>query len=64
MRILDIDELDRYLKFLQDQATRLRRSYPKERWAQSNADNFMAIHEILRELRQQQQMRGVGGRIG
>lgn len=58
----DIALLDRQIKFLQEQAVRLRSGYATAQWAQAQANMFDGIRETLRVIRQEQQMTGLGGK--
>ena len=57
--IVDVEVLDRHLKFLRNEVQALRSTGKK--WAGEKADRFERIHELLLALRQDHQMRGVTG---
>lgn len=62
---VDINEIDRHLRFLQGQAKGLRERGRGAAWAEGHATQFDQIAELLRRLRQEQQMTGMSGeRIG
>jgi hypothetical protein len=64
MRV-DIEQVDKHLRFLKAQANGLRSRQGGAAWAEANATQFDQIAEILRQLRQEQQMTGMSGeRIG
>lgn len=58
---VDISKLDRHISFLQSEAAYLRK-LPNARWADGKAAQFDQIAEVLRQLRQEYQMTGIGGR--
>lgn len=58
-----IEEIDRGMKFLADEATRLRNSEQgKQYWALQKCKSLDDIREILRKVRQNQQMTGMSGK--
>jgi hypothetical protein len=58
-----IVELDRGMKFLADETTRLRNSEQgKQYWALQKCKAMDDIREILRKVRQNQQMTGMSGK--
>jgi hypothetical protein len=57
--IIDVAKLDSQIRFLQVEAARVRKL--NNTWGPSNAERFEAIAEVLRQLRQDHQMRGVTG---
>lgn len=62
---VDIHELDEQIKFLGEQASRLRdlaARQPGSRWAESNARKMDKIAALLGELRRDQQMTGMNGK--
>jgi hypothetical protein len=61
---LDLDKLDRQIKFLHTQAERLDllQAHPGNQWAVRNADMLRGIAETLSALRREQQMTGLGGK--
>lgn len=61
---VDVPKLDRQIKFLNEQASRLdsMRAQPGNQWATRNADMMRSIVETLVELRREHQMMGMGGR--
>lgn len=60
---ISLEELDRGIKFLADEAARLRNSEQgKQYWAQSKCKSMDDIREILRTVRQNQQMTGIAGK--
>lgn len=64
---LDVTELDAQIKFLREQASRLRdlTAKPGNGWAEANARKMEKIVETLSEVRRDLQMTGMSGkRIG
>jgi len=62
---VDIAEIDKHIRLLKSQANGLRARQGGAAWAEANATSFDQIAEILRQLRQEQQMTGMSGeRIG
>lgn len=61
MRI-DIEQIDKHIRFLQSQAKGLRERGNGAAWAEGHATSFDQIAELLRRLRQEQQMTGLGGK--
>jgi hypothetical protein len=59
---VDVVKLDRQIKFLTDQAVTLRRTQQGASWAMNRAAQFEEVAETLKEIRQEHQMTGVGGR--
>lgn len=58
-----LEELDRGIKFLADEATRLRSSEQgRQYWAMQKCKSMDDIREILRKVRQNQQMTGMSGK--
>ena len=59
---LDIAQIDGHIRFLQGQAKGLRERGRGAAWAEGHATQFDQIAELLRRLRQEQQMTGIGGK--
>jgi hypothetical protein len=59
-RTLDVAVLDRHIAFLKEESSKLRPMGAA--WATRKADQFDKIAELLRQLRQDQQMGGIGGK--
>lgn len=60
---IDIMALDRHMHFVEREEAMLRKR--TETWAQDKAESFKQLHEFLRRIRQDEQMRGMNGeRIG
>jgi len=57
--IIDVKEIDRLRMFLAEEEQYCRKR--REGWAQSKADKFARLGEILLDLRRDKQMRGVTG---
>lgn len=56
----NVRQLDQDIQFLRNEAARLRAH--RESWAIDKANRLEAIAETLRELRQDKQMSGLGGK--
>jgi hypothetical protein len=59
---LTVKELDEHMKFLQTEASRLRSMHSNASWAFDKADKMEKIGGILRDLRSEIQMTGLGGK--
>lgn len=57
---VDIATLDRHLQFLQREQSQLRQR--GEAWSDRKADQLGEIAEVLRQVRQERQMTGMGGK--
>lgn len=60
----NVSELDQQIKFLREQASRLRdlAARPGARWAEVNARKMDDIVKVLEELRRDHQMTGMNGK--
>jgi hypothetical protein len=58
--IVDIPKLDQHIEFLNGEASRLMGL--RSPWADRQAAKMKDIAEILRQLRQEKQMTGIGGK--
>lgn len=58
--IIDVAKIDQQLQFLQREISRLVEI--DSPWANKNAATLQEIAETLRQLRQEKQMTGVGGK--
>lgn len=61
MIVATVEELDRHREFLLREAQQLR-SVGK-RWAADKAEKYDKIAEVLRQVRQDQQMQGLTSRV-
>lgn len=60
-----VENMDAMLTFLQDEAAYLRKNHKGLFWADSKAAKLDTVAELVRTVRQDQQMAGLGGkRIG
>lgn len=57
----DIQQIDKYIAFLRNEAASLRKRSTAA-WAEHNAVSFEKIAELLRTVRQAQQMQGMDGK--
>lgn len=57
MKNLTVNQIDKHLEFLQNEAKRL--TSMGQRWADIRAEHYTPIIEILRQIRQDKQMRGL-----
>ena len=58
---VDVTKLDEYVRFLRNESQRLRERGDGA-WADKKATTFDEIAETLRQLRQDKQMTGIGGK--
>jgi len=59
---IDVSKVDSQIRFLLGQAKGLRDRGAGAAWAERNAVAFDEIAELLRQLRQEKQMTGLGGK--
>jgi len=60
--IIDITRIDQQIAFQHEQAKNVQARNTGAKWANDIAAKYMAIAETLRQLRQEKQMTGVGGK--
>ena len=60
--IIDVARIDQQIAFLHEQAKKVQANNMGAKWANDIAAKYMAIAETLRQLRQEQQMTGIGGK--